>query len=126
MNRYQILLLVILLSWPLVIFGILYLMSKLEDWVSRAGAESPEEAGLEPVAGSPPEKEVRIVLGDEVVDSPEDRGVDRAAAGAGGSEARSPERSEDVIGEASEDRAAEDSEGDVEPSAERMVRVKKR
>jgi hypothetical protein len=45
MNRYQILLLVVLLAWPLVIFGILYLMSKLEDWVRRVDAESPQEAG---------------------------------------------------------------------------------
>ena len=76
MNRYQILLLVILLAWPLVIFGILYLMSKLEDWVRRVDAESPEEAGLEPVAGSPPEKEVQIIFGDEVVGSPGDRRVE--------------------------------------------------
>ena len=73
MNRYQILLLVILLAWPVVIFGILYLMSKLENWVSRIDAESPVEAGLEPVAGSPPEKEVQIVFGDKVVGTPEDR-----------------------------------------------------
>jgi hypothetical protein len=73
MNRYQILLLVILLAWPVVIFGILYGMSKLEDWVSRVDAESPEEAGLEPVAGSAPEKEVQIVFGDEVVGTPENR-----------------------------------------------------
>jgi hypothetical protein len=75
MNRYQILLLVILLAWPLVIFGILYLMSKLEDWVSRVDAESPVEAGLEPVAGSAPEKEVQIIFGDKVVGSPEDKVV---------------------------------------------------
>jgi hypothetical protein len=76
MNRYQILLLVILLAWPVVIFGILYLMSKLENWVSRVDAESPVEAGLEPVAGSPPEKEVQIVFGDKVVGSPKDRVVE--------------------------------------------------
>jgi hypothetical protein len=75
MNRYQILLLVILLAWPVVIFGILYLMSKLEDWVKRVDAESPEEAGLEPVAGSAPEKEVQIVFGDKVVESPENKEV---------------------------------------------------
>jgi hypothetical protein len=69
MTRYQLLLLAILLSWPVVVFGLLYLMSKLEDWVSRVEAESPEEAGLEPVADSAPEKEVQIVFGDKVVES---------------------------------------------------------
>jgi hypothetical protein len=98
MNRYQILLLVILLAWPLVIFGLLYLMSKLEDWVRRVDAESPEEAGLEPVAGSPPEKEVQIIFGDEIVRSPPNRRVER-------SEEKPVERSEDGAAESSDDAA---------------------
>jgi hypothetical protein len=99
MNRYQILLLVILLAWPLVIFGILYMMGKLEDWVGRVDAESPEEAGLEPVAGSSPEKEVQIIFGDEIVTPPRNR---------------SAEGSEDKPIERSEDRAAEDSDAAAE------------
>lgn len=42
-------------------------MSRLEDYVKRSGAETPEEAGLEPVEGRPEEKEVTIVFGDKVV-----------------------------------------------------------
>ena len=99
MNRYQILLLAILLAWPLVISGILYLMSKLEDWVRRVDAESPEEAGLEPVAGSPPEKEVQIIFGDEIVGSPGNR---------------RNERSEEEAAEASEDGAAGSSDDAVQ------------
>jgi hypothetical protein len=106
MNRYQILLLVILLAWPLVIFGILYLMSKLEDWVRRVDAESPEEAGLEPVAGSPPEKEVQIIFGDEIVGSPGNRRV---------------ERSDENSVEGSEDRAAGGSEDAVQSPAGKMA-----
>ena len=98
MNRYQILLLVILLAWPLVIFGILYLMSKLEDWVRRVDAESPEEAGLEPVAGSSSEKEVQIIFGDEIVRGPRNRKVES-------SEERPVERSEDRAADGSDDAA---------------------
>jgi hypothetical protein len=106
MNRYQILLLVILLAWPLVIFGILYLMSKLEDWVSRVDAESPEEAGLEPVAGSPPEKEVQIIFGDQIVGSPGNRRV---------------EGSDDKPVEGTEDRAAGSSGDAVQSPAGKMA-----
>lgn len=67
MNGYQIFLLVVLLAWPVVIIGILFLMSKLEDYVTRMDAKTPEEAGLEPVEGQPPEREVKIVFGDQVV-----------------------------------------------------------
>jgi hypothetical protein len=64
---YQILLLSILVAWPIVIFGILMLMSRLENYVNRVDAQTPEEAGLEPVEGAPREREVRIRFGDEIV-----------------------------------------------------------
>ncbi len=64
---YQIFLLAVLVLWPVIIFGLLFLMSRLEDYVARVDAASPEEAGLEPVAGRSPEREVRIVYGDRVV-----------------------------------------------------------
>ena len=67
MTAYQIFLLVVLLSWPLVITGILILMSRLEDYVKKMDAKTPEEAGLEPVEGDPPEREVKIVFGDQVI-----------------------------------------------------------
>jgi hypothetical protein len=105
MNRYQILLLVILLAWPLVIFGILYLMSKLEDWVSRVDAESPMEAGLEPVAGSAPEREVQIIFGDKVVGSPEDKVVESP----GDKMVRSP--GDEMVGSPGE-KVARSSHGD--------------
>lgn len=68
---YQLLLLGILLVWPLVITGILFLMSRLETYVGRQEAETPEEAGLEPVSGTTPDREVKIVFGDRVVGEPE-------------------------------------------------------
>lgn len=67
MTPYQILLLAILVLWPLAIAGLLFLMSRLEQYVARVDAGSPEEAGLEPVAGPSPDREVRIVFGDQVV-----------------------------------------------------------
>ena len=67
---YQIFLLAILLVWPLIITGILFLMSRLESYVARQEAGTPEEAGLEPVAGTP-DREVKIVFGDRVVGEPE-------------------------------------------------------
>jgi hypothetical protein len=115
MNRYQILLLVILLAWPLVIFGILYLMSKLEDWVRRVDAESPEEAGLEPVAGSPPEKEVQIIFGDEIVRSPRNRKVES-------SEEKPVERSEDGAAGSSDDPVQSPAGKVAENSRARAVR----
>jgi hypothetical protein len=69
-TRYQVFLLVILLLWPLVIMGVLFFMSRLETYVNRSDAQSPEEAGLAPVAGRTDEKEVRIRFGDEVVPEP--------------------------------------------------------
>jgi hypothetical protein len=64
---YQLLLLVILILWPFGIIGLLFLMARLEHFVERTGAETPEEAGLEPVSGRSSEREVRIVFGDKVV-----------------------------------------------------------
>ncbi len=67
LTSYQIFLIAVLLLWPLVITAMLFLMSRLEAYVNRSEAETPEEAGLEPVLGRPPEREVRIVFGDKVV-----------------------------------------------------------
>ncbi len=67
MTPYQILLLVILALWPVVIFGLLFLMSRLETYVNRVDADTPEEAGLTPVAGETPEREVSIRFGDQIV-----------------------------------------------------------
>ncbi len=67
MTGYQIFLLTILLTWPFIIMGVLFMMSRLETYVARTGAETPEQAGLEPVVGSAEEKEVKIVFGDRVV-----------------------------------------------------------
>jgi hypothetical protein len=58
---------VVLVTWPLVIVGLLFFMSKLEDYVGRLDADTPEEAGVEPVTGSTREREVTIVFGDRVV-----------------------------------------------------------
>ena len=67
MTGYQLLLLCVLILWPLAIMGLLFLMSRLERYEGRVAAATPEEAGLEPVAGEAPEREVRIVFGDRVV-----------------------------------------------------------
>lgn len=67
MTKYQIFLLVVLVLWPFVILGLLFMMSKLEGYVARLDADTPEDAGLEPVAGEAPEKEVKIFFGDKVV-----------------------------------------------------------
>ena len=67
MSGYQGFLLVVLVLWPIAIVGLLFLMSKLETYVERSGADSPEEAGLEPVGGQPVEREVRIVFGEQVI-----------------------------------------------------------
>jgi hypothetical protein len=71
MTAYQLFLLLVLLLWPPAIMGLLFLMARLERFESRAGASTPEEAGLEPVAGESPEREVRIRFGDRVVGEPE-------------------------------------------------------
>ena len=67
MTAYQVFLLIVLVSWPLVIFGMLFLMNKLENYVNRMNADTPEEAGLEPVEGRSEEREVRIRFGDQIV-----------------------------------------------------------
>jgi hypothetical protein len=64
---YQIFLLCILIAWPIVIFGILMLMSRLENYVNRADAQTPEEAGIEPVKGQTRDREVSIRFGDEII-----------------------------------------------------------
>lgn len=66
---YQVFLLVVLVSWPFAIVGLLFLMVRLENYVERLHAETPREAGLEPVAGSSQEREVTIVFGDQVIGS---------------------------------------------------------
>lgn len=69
MTPYQILLLVLLVAWPLAMTGLLFLMQRLERYVARLDAASPQEAGLEPVEGD--EREVKIVFDDHVVGEPE-------------------------------------------------------
>lgn len=70
MTPYQILLLAILALWPLAIAGLLFLMSRLEQYVARLDANTPEQAGLEPIAGDGSEREVRIIFGEQVVGEP--------------------------------------------------------
>lgn len=67
LTPYRVFLGAVLVLWPFVLVGFLYLMSKLETYVNKVDAETPEEAGLEPVEGSPPDKEVKIVFGGKVV-----------------------------------------------------------
>lgn len=67
MTRYQTILLLVLAVWPFAILGLLFLMSRLEVYVARIDAQTPQEAGLEPVEGTSGDREVRIVLGDQVV-----------------------------------------------------------
>lgn len=67
MTRYQIGLLVVLVLWPFVILGLLFLMSRLESYVKRMDAQTPEEAGLEPVSGTAGDREVQIFVGDQPV-----------------------------------------------------------
>ncbi|MEA2460520.1 MAG: hypothetical protein QOH90_697 [Actinomycetota bacterium] len=67
MTLYQVFLLAVLILWPFVIMGLLFLMSKLEKYVNTSDADTPQEAGLEPVAGRSQEREVKIVFGDQVV-----------------------------------------------------------
>ena len=70
MTPYQIFLVVVLIMWPFIILALLFLMNRIESYVKRLDAQTPEEAGLEPVAGTPREREVTIVFGDEVVGKP--------------------------------------------------------
>ena len=67
LTNYQLLLIAILAIWPLAIMALLFLMSKLETYVNTSEAETPQEAGLEPVSGKTDDREVRIVFGDQVV-----------------------------------------------------------
>lgn len=67
MTRYQIILLVVLAIWPFAILGLLFLMSRLETYVQRIDAQTPKEAGLEPVSGISEEREVQIFVGDQPV-----------------------------------------------------------
>lgn len=67
MNSYQVFLAAVLVTWPVVIFGLLFLMSRMETYVNRMDADTPEEAGLEPVEGHSPEREVQIRFGDQIV-----------------------------------------------------------
>lgn len=73
MTTYQLILLLTLILWPLAIFAILYVMSRLEERLKRQDVATPKEAGLEPVAGTAPEKEVAVFVGDKAVSRPEAR-----------------------------------------------------
>jgi hypothetical protein len=70
LTSYQLLLIAILLMWPVVITAMLFVMSRLERYVNRSEADTPKEAGLEPVSGHAAEREVKIVFGDKVVGDP--------------------------------------------------------
>jgi hypothetical protein len=65
MTGYQVFLLLVIIIWPFAIGALLFAMSGIETWIGRVDAATPEEAGLEPVAGE--EREVRIIFGDRVV-----------------------------------------------------------
>lgn len=70
MTPYQLLLLAIFVLWPIVIFSLLFLMSRLENYVNRGDAQTPEEAGLEPITGESEEREVQIRFGDSLIGEP--------------------------------------------------------
>ena len=80
MTAYQVFLLVVLALWPIVIFGMLFLMSRLETYVNRLDAETPEDAGLEPVTGRSEDRQVRIRFGDQVIGEPDPPNEERATA----------------------------------------------
>jgi hypothetical protein len=67
LTAYQFFLGLVLVLWPVTIVAALYFMSKLEEYVKRMDADTPEQAGLEPIAGRSPEREVKIVFGGKVV-----------------------------------------------------------
>lgn len=67
LTRYQLILIVILVLWPLAITALLFVMSRIETYVNRSDADTPQEAGLEPVSGRSTDKEVTIVFGDKIV-----------------------------------------------------------
>lgn len=72
MDGYQLFLLLVFIAWPFVMAGLLFAMSGIETWIERMDAATPEEAGLNPVAGE--EREVKIVFGDRVVGESEEDG----------------------------------------------------
>ena len=80
-------LLIVLIVWPLAILALLFFMSRLEDYVQRLDARTPEEAGIEPVSGAAPEREVRIVLGEHVVGEPQPSEPHGRSAGTSGADA---------------------------------------
>ena len=67
LTSYQLLLILILIMWPVAITALLFVMSRLERYVNTSEADTPQQAGLEPVSGRSVEREVKIVFGDEVV-----------------------------------------------------------
>lgn len=67
LTAYQLFLLSVLVLWPVVIFGMLFLMNRLENYVNKANAKTPEEAGLEPVTGRRDDREITIRFGDQVI-----------------------------------------------------------
>jgi hypothetical protein len=75
MTSYHIFLIAILVLWPSTIFGILFLMDRLERIMERPVASTPEEAGLAPVSGSSEEREVQIVFEDRVVEDSSSQGA---------------------------------------------------
>lgn len=84
MSRYQAILVAVLVLWPLTIIALLFLMSHLERYVARSEAGTPEEAGLEPVAGRSTDREVKIVFGGRVVGEAADDGHARDGSGDAG------------------------------------------
>ena len=67
MSGYEVFFVIVLLLWPIAIAGLLVVMHRLEKFVERTGGETPEQAGVEPVAGTTGDPEVRVVFGAEVV-----------------------------------------------------------
>jgi hypothetical protein len=67
LTAYQVFLGVVLVLWPVTIVAALYFMSKLEEYVKRMDADTPKEAGLEPIAGKSSDREVKIVFRGKVV-----------------------------------------------------------
>lgn len=67
LTSYQLLLIGILIMWPIAITALLFVMTRLENYVNRSEADTPQQAGLEPVSGRSVDREVKIVFGDKVV-----------------------------------------------------------
>jgi hypothetical protein len=70
LTGYQLFLICLFVSWPVLIGAALLFMGRLERLVGKAEASTPEEAGLE---NGTSEKEVKIVFGDQIVGEPEPR-----------------------------------------------------